>query len=95
MSMAELLLTLMVAVCVFGPTKLPMLARHLARLLHHVQQYRQQWHVFCQQQIQQIQLEDNTKKAALVDRQYMQSTPTQQTMIVPDSAHLSKQTERG
>ncbi|AHE68362.1 twin-arginine translocase TatA/TatE family subunit [Legionella oakridgensis] len=72
MSAGEVLLTLLVALLVFGPSKLPMLAHHLAkmaRLLHH---YQQQWSRFWQSQLNEHQLQENLKKAKKADTKYLQ-----------------------
>lgn len=63
MSSGELLVILIVAIIVFGPGKLPMLARHLGKLFHHVQHMKQQANRFWQDQLNEQQLLENQKKA--------------------------------
>lgn len=70
MSLGELLLTLIVALAVFGPTKLPMLARHLGKLVAKFNYYKQQIETFWQQQIKEQQLQENIKKAQKADADY-------------------------
>lgn len=70
MNLAELLLTLMVALLVFGPKKLPMLAHHLGRVIARVNGYQQKWIKFCQQQCEAQQLQENIQKAEAADRDY-------------------------
>ncbi len=70
MNLAELLLTLLVALLVFGPKKLPLLAHHLGRLMARLHYYQQQWKTFFQQQCDTQQLQDNIKKAEAADRDY-------------------------
>jgi sec-independent protein translocase protein TatB len=72
MSGGELLLTLVVALFVFGPKKLPMLAYHLCKMFAHINRYKQQAVVFWQQQINQQQLQENLKKAEQADVNYHQ-----------------------
>ena len=68
MSFAELFLTLLVALLVFSPAKLPKLAYNLGKLARKVNHMKQQWSVFWQQQEQALQLEENLKKAEEADR---------------------------
>ena len=70
MNLAELLLTFMVALLVFGPKKLPMLAHHLGRLIARVNGYQQKWINFFQQQRDAQQLQENTQKAEAADLNY-------------------------
>ncbi|WP_298623818.1 twin-arginine translocase TatA/TatE family subunit [uncultured Legionella sp.] len=74
MSSGELLLTLIVALVVFGPSKLPMLATHLGMLIRRINQFKEQARLFWQQQLNQIQLEENKRKAEKVDEQYRKTT---------------------
>lgn len=73
MSLPELLLILFVSLIVFGPKQLPMVARHLARvvrmLTHLKDQASQLWHTH----LKEWQLMENEEKAAEADKQY-QST---------------------
>lgn len=71
MSLSELLLTAIVALIVFGPKKLPMLAHHLGRLMVKYNHYRQTVLLFWQQQRLSHQLEDNIRKAEQADRRHI------------------------
>lgn len=70
MNSAELLLTAAVALLVFGPKKLPMLATHLALVIRKIHQIRAQASALWQQQTAQLTLEDNLKKAEEADKKY-------------------------
>lgn len=70
MSSSELLLTFFVALVVFGPNKLPMLAEHLARILSRLNFYKQQASEFWQIQLNEQQLRENSLKAEQADRVY-------------------------
>ncbi|WED42814.1 Sec-independent protein translocase subunit TatA/TatB [Legionella cardiaca] len=70
MSSGELLLTLLVALIVFGPNKLPMLAEHLGKLFRHVNYFKQQAIAFWQAQLNEQQLKENTRKAEKADALY-------------------------
>ena len=70
MSGGELLLTLLVALFVFGPKKLPMLAYHLGKLFGRFNEYKQKAVAFWQQQMNEQQLQENTKKAEKADANY-------------------------
>ena len=70
MSMGELLITLIVALVVFGPKKLPMLAQHLGLLLGRFNHYKQQTATFWQQQLKEQQLQENIRKAQKADTRY-------------------------
>lgn len=74
MSSGELLLTFIVALIVFGPSKLPMLATHLGMLIRKINQFKEQATLFWQQQLDQIQLEENKRKAEKVDEHYKKTT---------------------
>ena len=63
MSIGELFLTLVVAFVVFGPKKLPMLARHLGLILSKFNRYKQQTMDYWQHQMKELQLEENKRKA--------------------------------
>lgn len=69
---SELLLILIVALVVFGPKKLPMVAQHLGKLVARLNTYKQQFDVFWQQQLHQQQLQDNIRKAEKADSNYQQ-----------------------
>lgn len=66
----ELLLIFIVALVVFGPTKLPMLATHLGLLVRKLQRLKTQANTFWQQQINEYQLQENKRKAEEADQQY-------------------------
>lgn len=70
MNSSELLLTLLVALIVFGPNKLPMLATHLGKLFRLIENLKKQTAVFWQQQLDEQQLLENRRKAEQVDRIY-------------------------
>lgn len=74
MSIAETLVILLVALIVFGPEKLPELAKHLGKLAaksrHFKDQLAQLWH---QQQLQ-FELDENIKKAQAADKKYQNHT---------------------
>ena len=70
MSMGEVLLVLLVALLVFGPQKLPMLAEHLGQLLRCITGYKQQLASFWEQQRNELSLQENIKKAKKVDAEY-------------------------
>jgi sec-independent protein translocase protein TatB len=70
MSSGELLLTFIVALIAFGPSKLPMLAAHLGLLIRKINQFKEHAISFLQQQINEYQLQENQRKAEQVDEQY-------------------------
>ncbi len=70
MSAGELLLTLLIALLVFGPSKLPMLAHHLGKLIQRLTHYKQQLAIFWQSQLNEQQLQENIKKANQADSNY-------------------------
>lgn len=70
MSSGELLVILMVALIVFGPKKLPMLATHLGLLLRKLNQLKAQAAALWQQQLNAVQLQENQRKAKEADEQY-------------------------
>jgi sec-independent protein translocase protein TatB len=72
MSSAELLLIFLVALVVFGPAKLPMLAQHLGKLVKRMEHLKQQLTRFWQTQLQEQQLQDNIKKAEKADALYQE-----------------------
>ena len=69
---AELLVILIVALIVFGPNKLPMLAGHLGLFIRKVNQLKNQASLLWEQQLKELQLEDNKRKAEEADKQYEQ-----------------------
>jgi len=70
MSSGELLLTFVVALIVFGPSKLPMLATHLGLLMQKINRLREQAATFWQQQLNEHQLQENQRKAEQADEHY-------------------------
>ncbi|MCW8399038.1 twin-arginine translocase TatA/TatE family subunit [Legionella sp. PATHC038] len=70
MSSGELLVILVVALIVFGPKKLPMLATHLGLLLRKLNQLKAQAAALWQQQLNAVQLQENQRKAQEADEQY-------------------------
>ncbi|CDZ76093.1 twin arginine translocase protein A [Legionella massiliensis] len=71
MSSSELLLTFLVALLVFGPNKLPMLAEHLGKLLRQLNYYKQQANLFWQTQLNEQHLRENRQKAEQADKVYL------------------------
>lgn len=66
----ELLVVFLVALIVFGPKKLPMLATHIGLLLRQIQQWKTQAALFWQQQLNEYQLQENQRKAEEADKYY-------------------------
>ncbi|TAL60547.1 MAG: twin-arginine translocase TatA/TatE family subunit [Legionella sp.] len=71
MNSSEFLLILVVAVIVFGPNKLPMLARHLGLAMRKVNQFKNQAQLLWEQQLNELQLQDNLRKAEEADKHYL------------------------
>ncbi|MDR3442538.1 MAG: twin-arginine translocase TatA/TatE family subunit [Legionella sp.] len=69
----ELLLICIVALIVFGPKKLPMLAQHLGLLLRQVNQLKSKAAALWQEQLNELQLQENKRKAEEADRQYQEN----------------------
>lgn len=70
MSTGELLVIFIVALTVFGPKKLPMLATHLGLLIRKLNQLKAQATLIWQQQLNTLQLQENQRKAKEADEQY-------------------------
>ncbi len=70
MSVGELLLTMVVALAVFGPKKLPMVAHHMGKLVGRFNSFKQQAAAFWQQQQSEQQLQENIRKAEKADAGY-------------------------
>lgn len=70
MSSGELLLTFLIALLVFGPNKLPMLAGHLGKLFRLINRLKSQLNTLWQEQLNQQQLVENTRKAEQADALY-------------------------
>lgn len=66
----ELLLILIVALIVFGPSKLPMLATHLGLLVRKITRIKDQAYSFWHNQLKEIQLQENLRKAKEADKKY-------------------------
>lgn len=74
MSSGELILTFIVALIVFGPSKLPMLATHLGLLMRKINLIKEHVSSFWQQQLKEHQLQENQRKAEHVDEQYKKTS---------------------
>lgn len=72
MNTSELLLIFLVAIVVFGPNKLPMLASHLGKLVRSFTQLKQQATDFWQNQLNEQQLLENQRKAEKADAVYQE-----------------------
>ncbi|KTC97253.1 TatB protein (twin arginine translocation) [Legionella geestiana] len=70
MSMAEVGLTLIIAVCVFGPSRLPMLARHLGAGLRRLKMLRERFSGMLEEVAKECTLAENEKRAADADARY-------------------------
>lgn len=70
MTTGELLLTALVALVVFGPKQLPMLARRLGRITRQTEQMKQRLTHYLENQHNQIQLGERLKKANIADKAY-------------------------
>lgn len=70
MSTGELLVIFIVALIVFGPKKLPMLATHLGLLIRKLNQLKAQASAFWQQQLHVLQYQENQRKAKEADERY-------------------------
>lgn len=86
MSLGELLLTGFIAILVFGPAKLPMLARHLGKLLRFFSMLRHTAAEFWQKQSAILELQDNIEKAVKAEQQAMASSL--HIPRAPDQTHI-------
>jgi TatA/E family protein of Tat protein translocase len=68
--MAETLVILLVTLVVFGPEKLPELAKQLGKIAAKAKYLKDQLGQLWHQQQLQFELEDNTKKAEAADKKY-------------------------
>lgn len=75
MSISETLIILMVALVVFGPEKLPELAKHLGKLIAKGRQIKAQLEQQLHQQQLHFDLDENIKKAAEADKKYNDNKP--------------------
>ena len=72
MILGELLVILVVSVVVFGPNKLPMVAKHLGMAVRQFNGWKFQWQTVWQNILLAQQLEENQQKANAVDDIYLQ-----------------------
>ncbi|WP_165474888.1 twin-arginine translocase TatA/TatE family subunit [Legionella sp. PL877] len=86
----ELLLTLFVAIVVFGPNKLPMLAEHLGKLFRQFNKLKQQATTFWRNQLNEQQLQENTRKAEKADALYQNNASTTESPSSNESFHAGK-----
>lgn len=70
MSLAELIVIFLVALVVFGPKQLPLLAKNLSQSMSALQQIKQKMTDFWQEQLNEQQLIENSEKAAEADKLY-------------------------
>jgi sec-independent protein translocase protein TatB len=70
MSTSQLLLTLLVALVVFGPNELPHVARQMGRGFRRLKEYQQTAMKAWQQQLDAEQLQENNNKAQIADVEY-------------------------
>ncbi len=84
MSASELLLTMIVALIAFGPSKLPMLAKHLAKLFFYLTQAKTQASLFWQSQLKELQLIENNQKAEIADSLYKQKEENFLPLVEPE-----------
>lgn len=75
MSLPELLLILFVALIVFGPKQLPMVAKHIAHAIRIFSHLKEQALQFWHNQVKEWQLLDNEAKAAEADKSYHNNSP--------------------
>lgn len=66
----ELILIVLVALLVFGPKKLPMLATHLGLVMRQISIWKNKINVLWEQQVQELQLQENQRKADEADKHY-------------------------
>ena len=70
MNMSELLVIIIVALIVFGPNKLPMLAEHLGKFIRQLNSLKMQLTNLWQAQLNEQQLRENQQKAEKADSIY-------------------------
>lgn len=75
MSMGELFITLVVALIVFGPDKLPELANKLGKLFSQAQAVKTNLTQAIRQKELEWQLEENVRKANEADKSYHSKLP--------------------
>lgn len=76
MSSGELILTTVVAMIAFGPSKLPLLAKHLAKFIQLCSYYQQKIMEFWQLQLNEQQLSENLQKAKKAEESYRAKSPS-------------------
>jgi sec-independent protein translocase protein TatB len=74
MNISELLVIIMVAIVVFGPTKLPMLAKHLGKFIRQLNYLRVQAADFWQTQLNEQKLRENQERAGKADILYKEKS---------------------
>lgn len=72
MSIAETLVILVVTLVVFGPEKLPELAKHFGKFAAKSKHLKSQLAEMWQQQQLQFELDENIKKAEAADKKYQE-----------------------
>lgn len=70
MNLSEVILILIIALVVFGPKKLPMLAIHLAMGLRFFNQIKDKGQLLWEQVLKEQSLLENEHKAQIADHQY-------------------------
>lgn len=68
MNMSELVVTAIVALIVYNPSKMPALARHLGLLTGKINRIKDKASNFWQDQINKQQLEENIRKARAIEK---------------------------
>ncbi|MBN9230323.1 MAG: preprotein translocase subunit TatB [Legionella sp. 40-6] len=66
----EILVILVVAILVFPPQKLPLLAKHMGYLLRQANRFKAHLHYWWEQQMHAAELEENQRKAEAADKHY-------------------------
>ena len=70
----ELVLIFLVALIVFGPKKLPMLASHLGLLMGQITRWKYKINTLWEQQLKELELQENQRKADEADKHYKSNT---------------------
>lgn len=71
MNFSELLVILVVALVVFGPERLPTMARRLGLWASKFHQLKSKWDQELEQQLHQFKLQENEEKAKAADKKYL------------------------
>ena len=90
MSMSQLLVILVVALFVFGPNKLPLVASHLGKLMRRMNAYKELAAAFWQRQLLEQQLQENIKKAQKIDVHYQQKNTSEMSEENPNAIARSR-----